>query len=73
MTKSNFMLRNALSRYTSFVGSADTFPSEGKAHCRVLFCRQRFCDFVAANNLFFFLGERKRGKKKDRSGDCAAK
>ena len=25
------------------------------------------------NNLFFFLGERKRGEKKDRSGDCAAK
>ena len=36
-----------------------------------LIWRQRFCDCVA-NNLFFFLGERKRGKKKDRSGDCAA-
>jgi len=31
MTKSNFVLRNALSRYTSSVGSAATFPSEGKA------------------------------------------
>ena len=29
--KSYFMLRNALSRYTSSVGSADTFPSKGKA------------------------------------------
>ena len=30
MTKSNFMLRDALSRYTSFVGSAATFPSRGR-------------------------------------------
>ena len=48
------------------------FPSKGKAHCRVLIRRQRFHDCIAANNLFFFLGERKRGKKKGRSGDCAA-
>ena len=72
MTKSNFMLRDALSRYTSFVGSAATFPLKEKAHCRVLFCRQRFCDCVVASP-FFFLGERKTQKKKDRSGDCAAK
>ena len=63
MTKSNFMLRDALSRYTSFVGSADTFPSEGKAHCRVLFCRQRFYDCVAAYNLFFFLRRKKKREK----------
>ena len=66
------MLCNALSRYTSFVGSAATFPSKGKAHCRVLFCRQRFYDCVIAYP-FFFLEERKTKKKKDRSGDCAAK
>ena len=29
--KSNFILCNALARYTSSVGYADTFPSEGKA------------------------------------------
>ena len=63
MTKSNFMLRDALSRYTSFVGSAATFPSKGKAHCRVLFCRQRFHDCVAANNLFFFLRRKKKREK----------
>ena len=72
MTKSNFMLRNALSRYTSFVGSADTFPSEGKAHCRVLLWQQRFYASVRAYP-FFFLGERKTQKKKDRSGGSAAK
>ena len=72
MRKSNFKLRNALSRYTSFVGSAATFPSEGKAHCLILLWQQRFYASVRAYP-FFFLEERKTQKKKDRSGDCAAK
>ena len=60
MTKINFMLRDALSRYTSFVGSADTFPSEGKAHCRVLFCRQRFYDCVVTYPFFFLRRKKNR-------------
>ena len=58
------MLRDALSRYTSFVGSAATFPSKGKAHCRVLFCRQRFCDCVRAYPFFFL--RRKKNSEKER-------
>ena len=61
------MLRNALTRYTSFVGSAATFPSKGKAHCRVLFCRQRFSDSVGACP-FFFLRRKKNLKKKELQG-----
>ena len=37
MTKSNFTLRDALSRYTSSGGFATTFPSEGKANVRFCF------------------------------------
>ena len=38
-------------------------PLKGKAHCRVLFCRQRFHECVAANNLFFFLRRKKKREK----------
>ena len=42
------------------------FPHRGgncAVNCRGLICRQRFCDCVAANNLFFFLRRKKKREK----------
>ena len=61
------MLCNALSRYTSSVGSAATFPSKGKAHCRILISDR---DFVTASEptRFSFSEKEKEGKRKTAQG-----
>ena len=49
-----------------------TFPSKGKAHCRVLFCRQRFYDCVARSLRHSLLVQRNAGRIRLR-GICARK
>ena len=48
------------------------FPSEGKAHCRILFCRQRYYDCVARSLRHSLLVQRNAGRIRLR-GICARK
>ena len=69
MTKSNFMLRNALTRYTSIrsssaSGTTHHLPLEGKAYCRISLFRQRISNCVEAYPFFFL--RRKKNSEKER-------
>ena len=67
MTKSNFMLRDALSRYTSSGGVRRHLPLKGKAHCRILISDR---DFVTASEptRFSFSEKEKLRKRKTAQG-----